>query len=203
MNPSIFTSNFLTIDMDEGLQRLGGNKNLYIEILNDFYQHNHTIFQHISEKIQNAEWDKAKLLSHSVKGASGNLALIALFKVSVELDLAIKNKQFEEVTLILPLFERALDASFALIKKIVSENKNTETAIQHILNDDALKSLLIDFNQQLSFQNIEALDTIKELKAYFNRSEYALALEEISDALNQFDFEIALDHFKKLNLLHQ
>ena len=200
MNHSIFTSKFLTIDIDEGIERLGGNKDIYIEILNDFQKNNHPIFQQFSEKIQKRQWDKAKLLSHALKGSAGNLALIQLYQVSIELDLAVKNQQIEQITQLLPLFEQALNETFTTIKKIVLENKPTELNISNNLNNEELKTLLFDFNQQLNFQNIDALGTFKELKAYFNQNEYTVELNKISDSLNQFDFETALEIFKKLNL---
>ena len=189
------------INTEEGINRLGGNKEIYIEILNDFHQDNETIHQLIFEKISQEQWDEAKVLVHTLKGAAGNLALSQLYNVTVDLDYALKVKDEDKIHAGFSLLQPALDATFKAIKELNADAESSSLVKnnhQQYSKSDGMKAVLAEFREQLEQQNAESLDTFSTLKEYLN-NDYPSELEEIRHLLNRFDFEGALKKLKTIN----
>jgi len=87
------------LDATQGLERMGGNKPLYIKLLKAFLEQLKTqILPELHAKKplkrgKNAqEWEPFRLEVHSLKGLAGNLSLQALLEVATRLDAQIKEK---------------------------------------------------------------------------------------------------------------
>ena len=71
------------IDIDDGLNRIRGNKKLYLKMLKMILINEE--FDKIKEYVKAADYDGAEKSAHSIKGMAGNLSLPRLFEQSVEL----------------------------------------------------------------------------------------------------------------------
>lgn len=90
------------INVDEGLERLGGNKELYSKLLKEFIRQLHEEVMPALEKnlpTQNAtleKWELFRVTIHSLKGVTANLALNALNQSATTVDMQIKQTQKAE-----------------------------------------------------------------------------------------------------------
>ncbi len=94
------------VDIKVGLANVYGDQKLFRKILKKM----HTQFQDIDQEIQ-AEMDRgdfktAQRLAHTIKGVSGTLGALILQKQSLNLELAIKNKEIDQIPdLMIPFSE--------------------------------------------------------------------------------------------------
>ena len=78
------------VDINEGVERLCGNKKLYIKMLIKFCHENENLMLQIEQAIKAKEYDSSLNLLHSLKGTSGNLSIISIYNAIVELETKIK-----------------------------------------------------------------------------------------------------------------
>jgi len=97
--PSPPAQTIAILDATEGLDRMGGNKPLYIKLLKTFLEQLKTqILPELHAKKplkrgKNAElWEPFRQEVHSLKGLAGNLSLHALLEAATQLDAQIKQK---------------------------------------------------------------------------------------------------------------
>ena len=77
------------INLEEGLNRVRGNKNLFLRMLQMFL--NSKEFVELEEQLANAKYDQAAETAHAIKGMTGNLSLIQLFETSTTLMNQLRN----------------------------------------------------------------------------------------------------------------
>ena len=93
------------IDIAEGLDRLLGNRQLYLELLQDFYTEYSDIVSRIKTFLIQGNTEKVLYQVHAIKGVSANLAINHLSEVSTALEMVLRAgeemtpellKQFED-----------------------------------------------------------------------------------------------------------
>jgi two-component system, sensor histidine kinase and response regulator len=77
------------VDMAGGLQRVAGNKRLYLELLGQFVARQGSAGGQIEAALENGDRKLAERLAHSVKGVAGNLGIDSLFQLAGKLQSAI------------------------------------------------------------------------------------------------------------------
>jgi CheY-like chemotaxis protein len=142
------------LDIPAGLERLGGDAQIYAEILTDFCQTYAGFGQEIKELIRDSDFKRAADLSHSLKGASGNVSATALFESAKALELACRQKQTQDVQPLLGQVQSAYEivcrsaARFCeqIKSKKSHEHKNASPSAPHDTDKDmaVLSRSLID-----------------------------------------------------------
>jgi signal transduction histidine kinase/DNA-binding response OmpR family regulator len=89
------------LDIKEGLERLGGEALIYADILSDFCETYTGFHQEMEELISRSEFKRAADLSHSLKGASGNVSATGLFEHVKALEQACRQKKEQAARLLL------------------------------------------------------------------------------------------------------
>jgi PAS domain S-box-containing protein len=123
LKPSESHKAIAILDATEGLDRMGGNKPLYVKLLRAFLEQlkTHILPELLAKKPlkrgKNAgEWEPFRLEVHSLKGLAGNLSLHVLLEAATQLDAQIKEKQCATKALVdalhvsLQISERAIGA---------------------------------------------------------------------------------------------
>lgn len=67
------------IDLEFGLSQLSGNRVLLVSLLQKFAAEYRTAPATLHQATEQAQWDKVRLLVHTLKGVAGNLGLNALY----------------------------------------------------------------------------------------------------------------------------
>jgi len=89
----------LGVDVDGGLQRIGGNEALYKRLLQTFVKSIKT--QEISPDFDVADYEDVKEKAHAVKGTSGNLSITPIFEAYSEIMDLLRTEKPEEAKAIL------------------------------------------------------------------------------------------------------
>ncbi|NOY74601.1 MAG: response regulator [Kiritimatiellaeota bacterium] len=80
------TINIEGLDVKSGVARVGGNLNIYVNILRKFTANHANVAEEIKRAMGDSDWDTAERTAHTMKGVAGNIGANQVFKCAVELD---------------------------------------------------------------------------------------------------------------------
>jgi len=108
------------IDYDEGLQRMGEDKELYKELLVGFCTYYKSRIVEMKKAFILKNIKEIGVLAHSVKGAAGNISAKPIYNIVVELENAIRNKEDEiKIFILITKFEKAFKTLCSSLKKLL------------------------------------------------------------------------------------
>lgn len=96
------------IDVREGLHRMGGNQDLFLELLQDFCDTYRDSEEAIRKLLDGKDVEGACRLIHAIKGAAGNLSAVSIKFAAVELEAGLKQPDPARVPELLSSFSEAL-----------------------------------------------------------------------------------------------
>ncbi|MFV8828975.1 ATP-binding protein [Alkalihalobacterium sp. APHAB7] len=114
------------IDWEEAVHRLGGKYKILNKLLKDFRTENESIVQTIKEKIEKEQYEEARKIVHTIKGASANLSLKVLYNRANELEKCIIKRDPNMFTSLL-LLHLSLEKAFKYIDLHIPRNFNNIT----------------------------------------------------------------------------
>jgi len=181
------------INVDEGLERLGGNQIIYFQLLKSFKETYIDFIQTIIELIQ-SDKPLAVRETHSLKGAAANLSIPDVQTASKLLEAALKEETQDDTDTLIQELERKLLKSFDAIDSLVEPEVRECAAPSEINGDetDAKTKILLTednpINQQVIIEvlsggnNCFEIDTAnngKEALAAMSKKDYDLILMDI------------------------
>ena len=105
------------IDIDEGLERLGGNNSVFIQLLQFFCSTYKDCVPKIKDWIEN-DYELAIREVHSFKGAAGNLSAHQLQSAALRLETALKERQTDQLDTLMDDVSCVLDKTVKFIENI-------------------------------------------------------------------------------------
>ena len=186
------------VDINEGVERLCGNKKLYIKMLVKFCHENENLMLQIEQAIKAKEYDSSLNLLHSLKGTSGNLSIISIYNAIVELETKIKQgipydyvKLFDNIA---DNFKKVSATVYDFERKnqgIVSTKDSLEADM--VCKAEILDCLnkLKDYLQDYDSNALKYMEEIKwKLANFLDESDLA----NIEEKVTIYEFDIALDY---------
>ena len=141
--------NSRSINVADGLARLGGNKGLYCELIRKFY----TSYVGGGATIRNALADNdvvsARRIAHTVRGVAGSIGATELQGAAARLELALEDEGAADAVKPLQDFETQLNILLSLFEKVLLPNtpEPTSAALGSL---PELKALLIELEASVS-----------------------------------------------------
>jgi len=184
------------IDIQSGLKRVAGNKQLYGKILHNFAKENKNVVADLQNYLADNNLDAAEHLVHSLKGSSGNIGAQKLYEVAVALDIELKSKSPDSTKIIelIQQLSRELDLVLNTIQKtelpaeIINSNKTNKPrkgAIDQIKKYQELKDYLAGYDAR-------AGDIFRAIKGELSQSIPEVDLANIAESIEQYDYDQAL-----------
>ncbi len=191
--------NLKNVNISEGVHRLSGNKKLYANLIEKFYKNNFDVIDSIHASIRNENLEETIRLAHTIKGVAGNLGMNNLYEISRQLEEELKKNNNSDGTL--KLFEEETESILSEIKNwIDSKEVKNEKIEEGDLDEKKLNSLIKELRKMLeenSFSSQKKLNKILELKGISN---FQTLLNQISEFIENFDFDSALKLLNELSL---
>ncbi|MBF0399203.1 MAG: response regulator [Magnetococcales bacterium] len=188
------------IDVMAGLERLGGNHDLFRSLLLESGRHFASSADKVRTSLSGKRQDDlltAKSLLHSIKGVAGNISALELHRAATLLEEAIKNNQKEIWPQMLDHMEQVLTPLLETIQKIEQEQR-LERLERETKSSDAVaatpartRELIDELGFLLQSNNGKALACFFALKPSLQGSSTAQKMTELEAALEQFDFATA------------
>jgi CheY-like chemotaxis protein len=194
------------IDTAAGLRRAAGKEEVYLRLLKTFIENNGN-FRAKSQLLQTQNrLDETGMLLHTVAGVCGNIGITEVYKLAQQLTLDFKTHiksgslnftpilqhKLEEVANILDIYFERIHLFLASKEEAEA---NTKISVSVDDRSDMFEKLYgaIEQNDPVSIEQCTYLIEKVEL----DETTIAL-LKDISNSLNNFDFDEALDKFNTL-----
>ncbi len=113
-----FTGEVPGLDLSDGLTRLGGDWNLYTDVLKDYCDHYREFLPEIKQLVANKNFRTARRQAHALKGAAGNISAHNLSSAARQLEQACADQDLQAVSRLMPEIEASLSEIFSSYKMI-------------------------------------------------------------------------------------
>jgi CheY-like chemotaxis protein/HPt (histidine-containing phosphotransfer) domain-containing protein len=205
------------IKIDEGLERLGGNKNVFMQLLQFFCTTYTNFVQTIHECIKN-DYELAIREVHSFKGAAGNLSAHPLQGAALRLETVLKEKQKDQLDASIADLSDILDKTVAFIENLPdypgtpsetddSSDQSETQQEQFAPNDDKLSAKLTEQTKS-DLKQLHALladadpigipELAKSLESFFKTCGCRAKHTKMMTLIQQFDFFTANQMFLEI-----
>lgn len=115
-----FTEKLPGIDIEGGFRRVGGNRTLFYNLLEDFYRDYKDTTAMIKEALRNEDSKLAERTAHTIRGLAGNLSADELMSAAAILEENIKKGHFESIDDMLNAFDNELMVVMHSIDKMMN-----------------------------------------------------------------------------------
>lgn len=178
-----------TFNVKDALNRLSGNVNLFVGILEKFEKSNRNFIKHIKDLSIKNDLDNIARELHKLKGVSSNLGEENIYQLVLKLEYEIENgKNILESENFKNLNEELLTVS----KEISSLTKLSRFEKTHILDKELFLKLLKDLIKKLENYEISSLDIYYDLSYSIKEFGHENENLELSKYLENYNFEKAL-----------
>ncbi|MBF0378079.1 MAG: response regulator [Desulfamplus sp.] len=202
------------IDIQSALKRLRGNRRLLKEILIDFGQKYGSMTQEIKSEIGKGDLTTAERMAHTLKGVAGNISADELYKVTAQLEKAIRENL--PVDILEPLlldFDIALQQVVKSLKTLdksqeIAEESNTvvESHEKQAFDFEIVKPIVVELYELIKNDSPDALDTLMRFKGSIEDFTMLITdgltiaedIKELDELINNFDFPNALISLKSI-----
>jgi two-component system sensor histidine kinase/response regulator len=184
-NGNEFTS-IAGINVEEGLGRVNGNKDLFTKMLTKFYQDNLNIKSEIQKAVDDGEIKLAERMVHTVKGVSATIGAKKVAEASEPIETGLRKGKKKINKKLFKEFSKSLDEVLEALKEIIPQNGNAKNQ-QVDFSKITLEQTLIDSIKE----DIQA-GLLMELDEYFSQIE-TMGTEgqrlagHLKELANQFD----------------
>ncbi len=195
--PEINLNDLLVIknlDVELGLQRVLGNRTLYLNILRKYISNQDTVVEEVRTALNASDYSTAERLTHTIKGMSGNIGATLLQNTAAELENMIHNGDIKNIDVKLTAFSKMLDEMVSKIKNgLPAEEAHITQTVDMSKAPEVikqLKELLAAYSSKsgaLIEDNFDLLRCVLGTKAF----------SKIDRAVKQFDLDEALEFLEE------
>lgn len=185
-------SKVIGIDVQTGLERVGGNRNLYCSLLRKFRKNHKEVVKEIRNALYHGDLKAATVLAHTIKGVAGNIGARKVYLDAEELENELKADRQDYVEPLLMQLNQELVQIFDSIALMEKEAEESETIDRCVTEMSLLKPSLYKLEKLLQDNDIEAVQSAETIALYTTNTVFAEKTTRIKDNINQYDFEGAL-----------
>ncbi len=188
------------IDLAAGLNRLAGNRKLFVKLLKEFYQDYRDIVPTLRDLLDRDGEEEALRLAHTFKGISGSLGAEALHGAARDLETAIRNGQpsardgvldhFEQVTT--PLLRGLADLAGAA-KPVAAPAMDDDP-----FDPDELTPLVRELLDRLAEGDPKSADELAEITPRLAASGQGPAVERLQRQVDDYEYDDAVETLSNL-----
>ena len=187
-----FPSELEGIDIKSALKRLENNKELYLELLQDFLQENKGFADKIRQSVKKHDKDTAHRMAHTLKGVAGAIGASDLYLSTRELDEAFKNAEQDTYRELIRKVEKDLSTVITAIEQFFNLNgQNGDSPQTGEIDAEKFKPLLIELRKLLRAGDLDAETVMKSIEKDMLRSKYAEYYTRLGKHISNYRFDEA------------
>ena len=189
------------IDLKKGLQRVLGNRELYLDLLRELRRDFQDFPQQLTNALERDDRTTAQRLVHTLKGAAGTVGGIDLEAQAKYFESRLKSES-QDLTSESKELIAELREIFSTLDNVLPEKREEDlisTEVGKPLELDELTANLAEFGQLMEINDIKSLGLWSELRgSLFDR--FPEDVKKLSSALDKLLFSEALTILNKLKL---
>jgi signal transduction histidine kinase/DNA-binding response OmpR family regulator len=188
------------IDIKNGVSKCSDNKRLFQKLVIEFQEKNATVHDKIRVALEEQDRDLALAIVHSIKGTSGTLGALDLAKSTKDLEQIIKDGDKQSINDAILQFESDLLLVFDSARLFKANLERQNSAIEREdgaeLNAKIIKQLMIDLQESLRGNNMEAKKQFELLEKHLHGHGFNNEVSKLKGDINRLSFTDALESLK-------
>ena len=186
-------------DCDEGITRLGGDDNFYVELIRDFYTEYRNSSQEFETHLKENDFETARRIVHTVKGVAGNLGIKKLHETASLLESAVKNRDMVNTNNLSALFREELLSVCSIIEGSGISEKNVSVFGNREVNKEEVSVLLYSFIEKCRIHQAKsAVEILKKLYEFRWDSYYREQFENLKTSVKKYKLKEAVISAEKV-----
>jgi len=170
----------------KGLKSVMGSIPKYKELLIKFRTREKTFTQEFQIALKAQNYEHMTRLSHTLKGLSGTIGAMELYRCAYELEQKSLTKNINEIQKQFDEVVTALNRVLQALKSVTLTNTDTHSID---LEDDKIKELLDQLKTQLRNYNPKAKTTLELLQSSQKMQKHRETLSQIATSIHRYHFE--------------
>ena len=183
------------IAIASGLDRVGGNRQLYAKLLFRFREAQANAGKQIQEALESGDIETAGRIAHTVKGVSGNLGADGLYLSAGALDRIIREGGQDKdrfMTEFHSHLNQVMEGIRAMEETAAARRKIEKPAIAVKVDQEAVRMLLQEIARLMESDLTEAMNRLEELRKHLDNSTASEEFKRLERYLEGFDTDGAL-----------
>jgi two-component system sensor histidine kinase/response regulator len=182
------------LDTASSLDRLQGNKPLYLKLLSKFSHHYQDFDLQLESALSQPDKEPAVRLAHTIKGLAGNIGATALAAIAAKAESELHSDQRSDDT---------LDSLRAEAKKLLQQLDaidGDEPTRQTTATFDKAQAaqILQQLNAMLEEYDVAVGDFLERNKASLGTAELSTPLKSLEKAIADYDYEQAMQQLSNM-----
>ena len=185
------------INFEAGINRLLGDEELFLELLNDFSNHYACVFQDLRTALEENNIDSILRIAHTLKGAAGNLSAYTIHETALKLENEVLLNNFEKNEELL----KTLEDAFTTLKEwneTSEDDRDIEPSVEKEFNYSEVAVIVKKLVKLVWEDDYDAGSSLLELKSYMRDSMCKAEIQELTECINKFDYQAAKIHLNKI-----
>jgi polar amino acid transport system substrate-binding protein len=189
------------IDMRWGLERIGGNRQLFLKLLSDFAANHRDAVEIIQQRLASGNREDARRELHTLKGVAGNIGARILHQEAGNLEQALLANELLDDELP-QSFRDAFTSLFDGLAALHAVNQSQSTGDEDGETTTAYgnpEELLNQLEQLLTEGNPQAKTLLAPLGQLLTDERQREQLKQVGLQLEDYEFDLALDAVKEIS----
>jgi len=190
------------IDTQKGLAATQGNSKLYRKLLLKFADSQADFEVAFKQAQESDDPEAATRCAHTLKGVAGNIGAITIQQSAQELESVCKEQSNAQ------LIEQALSVTLTALAPVLKGLRDYQNSLAAAmspadkveLDRERFVSLMEDLKALLKDDDTDAGDVVDKLMELPGTGEFSVVLKDLAEAIDDYDFEQALEEMEKLEL---
>ncbi len=178
------------IDLQWGLERIGGNRRLFRKLLGEFVAHHGEAPQLILQRLGEGDEEGARRELHTLKGVAGNMGARALQREAEQLEQILIAGQLSKAELPAPFLE-AFEILLNGLAELQQEKVQDEKQAEAIEGQIDLQQSLNELRQMLMEGDSGAVKVVTTIGRLISNKKQQQQLEQLTRQIENYDFDTA------------
>ena len=186
------------IDTQAGLATAQQNLPLYRRLLKKYYQSQRNFVSQFQATRQEDDADARTRLAHTLKGVSANIGAGGVQQAAARLEEASRQDHAEtRITGLLAVVDAELEPVMSALEALFRQQAASATST--LPDNSELMPIMDSLVERLREDDASASDCIEKLEALLQGTEYYAILDMASQAVENYEFDEALQKIKELD----
>jgi polar amino acid transport system substrate-binding protein len=200
-----FPTNLTGIDLLWGIERVGGNEQLYLNLLTEFVSNHGQDLAKLETNLQRSDIDSARRTLHTLEGVSGNIGAHTLQQAAKELHRHLSKDNASQTSSLPDTFSQAFVQLFNEIRSFLADLATpldataSDATVKPAETDIAIDKLIKSLDDMLAAGNPDAKGLFQTLHQTLNQQDHAEITDCLAKQIRDYDFDLARETLAKLS----
>jgi CheY-like chemotaxis protein len=179
------------IDIEDALERLGGNRALLLTLLKAFYRDYKDAIAQIEEFVNAGDREAVRRKVHTIKGVAGNLSAKELWRAAEILEEHMGKGRPGNPDDALARFRDALGTIIGAVEGVLERGEalaRERPEGEPVVDFDSVRPLIARLDGMLSENDLEAYDLFSKIKAHLSSNRLSAELDRLDDFIERGSF---------------